>query len=355
MVNCVASGTVDDGRVVGILAVMDQDCPDVDEDEEGDVGELGEREDEGEDVVGEALCISICGVEGVRGEGSRHDPLVVWLVDVFVDLGVMEAAVDPVDAEIGEADEEGELRIVVPAARAILCGIINLGVAADFEEEPGDGEDGHDGEGNVGLLHLEPNLVLEVLGVVESGLVEDEEVRKACEDEVDEDAEEPAIGLVGVGYGSVRGRCIPGDEVESGDLTLPVIARPSAHVGILRGLDGEVLRRGLVLPSGVRACIARGLFLEARKRGIACQSSRGGGQDESVQRVEYKSVCDLEDDVHVGGGGGRKLQVFGGQAHSGCDSRRVRSCRRKQAAQLQTDRRKLAEESRHATQQREPS
>jgi hypothetical protein len=37
----VAGGTVDDGRVVRVLAVVDQDSPDVDEDEEEDVCELG--------------------------------------------------------------------------------------------------------------------------------------------------------------------------------------------------------------------------------------------------------------------------------------------------------------------------
>ena len=41
VVHGVAGGTVDDGRVVRVLAVVDQDSPDVDEDEEEDVCELG--------------------------------------------------------------------------------------------------------------------------------------------------------------------------------------------------------------------------------------------------------------------------------------------------------------------------
>ena len=57
-----------------------------------------------------------------------------------------------------------------------------LGVSADLKQEPGHGEDGHDGEGDVGLLHFELDLVLEVARVVEGGLVEDEEVRGAGED-----------------------------------------------------------------------------------------------------------------------------------------------------------------------------
>ena len=39
---------VDDGGIRYVLAIVDEDCPDVDEDEESDVGEFLEREEEGE-------------------------------------------------------------------------------------------------------------------------------------------------------------------------------------------------------------------------------------------------------------------------------------------------------------------
>ena len=49
----VACGAVDDGAVGDVLAIVDEDGPDVDEDEEGDVGDFLEREEEREDVVRE--------------------------------------------------------------------------------------------------------------------------------------------------------------------------------------------------------------------------------------------------------------------------------------------------------------
>lgn len=120
VVHGVTGGTVDDGRVVRVLAVVDQDSPDVDEDEEEDVCELGQRENEGEDVIRKTLSVAVGGVERVRGERSRHDPLVVWLVDVLVDTGMVQTTVDPVDGRVGEEEEEGKLKVVVPESRALI-------------------------------------------------------------------------------------------------------------------------------------------------------------------------------------------------------------------------------------------
>ena len=75
-----ASGAVDDGRVGNVLAVVDHDSPDLDESEQRDVGELLQRENEGEEVVWEGLREAVKRVEGVRGERRGHDPLVVRLV-----------------------------------------------------------------------------------------------------------------------------------------------------------------------------------------------------------------------------------------------------------------------------------
>lgn len=176
VVDCVAGSSVDDGRVVCIFPVVNQDSPDVNEDEEDHRGDLGQREQEGEDMVWQTLSITIKGVECVGGKRCGHNPLVVWLVDVLVDAWVVEAAVDPVDARVGEEQEEGKLGVGVPLSRALLCRVVKLRVAAHLGKEPGDGQDSHDGEGNVSLLHLKLDLVLEVARVVECGLVEDEEV-----------------------------------------------------------------------------------------------------------------------------------------------------------------------------------
>ena len=75
-----AGSAVDDGRVGDVLAVVDHDSPDLDESEQCDVGELLQREDEGEEVVWEGLGEAVERVEGVRGERRGHDPLVVRLV-----------------------------------------------------------------------------------------------------------------------------------------------------------------------------------------------------------------------------------------------------------------------------------
>lgn len=79
-------------------------------------------------------------------------------------------------------------------------------MAAHLGEEEGDGEEGHDGEGAQRLLDLERDLVLEVFGVVDGGLVEDEDVRQAGGDEVDDEAEDPIKTEALVGGDVGRGR-----------------------------------------------------------------------------------------------------------------------------------------------------
>lgn len=105
--------SVYDRGVGDVFAIVDEDCPDVDEGEQGDVCELLERENEREDVVGEALHKAINRVEGVRCIGCGYDPFVMGFVEGFVDSGMVQTAVDPIDEEIGEKDKERELEIVV--------------------------------------------------------------------------------------------------------------------------------------------------------------------------------------------------------------------------------------------------
>jgi len=155
VVHGVAGGAVDDGRVGDVLAVVDHDGPDLDEGEEGDVGELLQGEDEGEEVVGDGLGEAVERVEGVGGEGCGHDPLVVRLVQALVEELAVQGAVDPVDAEVGEGQEDGELDPVPGAAEegekrvgelGVGGGVVDEAEAADFGDEEGNGEDGHDGD-----------------------------------------------------------------------------------------------------------------------------------------------------------------------------------------------------------------
>lgn len=112
-----AGSAVDDRAVCNIFSIMDEDSPDVDEHEKCNVSKLLKREHEGKEVVRHRLCIAIKRVEGVRCEWSRHDPLVVRLVESLVDRTVMQTAVNPVDQEIGKGDEEWELEQSVPASQ----------------------------------------------------------------------------------------------------------------------------------------------------------------------------------------------------------------------------------------------
>jgi hypothetical protein len=124
--------------------------------------------------------------------GRRHDPLVMRLVKVLVDEWVVQIAMNPVDAEVGEDEEDGELGEVVPKSRAFIGRIVELAVSADFEAHQRGCAERHERHGLVGLNDLEPDLVLDELGVVQGTLVEDEDVRERSKEEVDEESENPS-------------------------------------------------------------------------------------------------------------------------------------------------------------------
>ena len=189
-----AGGAVDEGGVGDVFAVVDKDGPDIDKSKQRNVGEFLQREEEGEHVVGDALREAVERVERMARKRGRHDPLVVRLVQALVEFGVVQPAMDPVDEEVGEGDEKGELEEVVKGKGGVVGAIVEEGVAADFGNEEGSGEDGHDGEGGVGLFDFERDLVFEVFGVREGGVVEDEEVGEAGAEVVDDEAEEPGEG-----------------------------------------------------------------------------------------------------------------------------------------------------------------
>lgn len=117
-----ASGAIDNWRVRHVLSVVDHDSPDLDESEESNVGKLLKWEHEWEKVVRHALAVSVERVESVRGVWCRHDPLVVRLVESLVDKRVVQATMDPVDAEVGKHQEQRELNIVVPSPNQLRNG-----------------------------------------------------------------------------------------------------------------------------------------------------------------------------------------------------------------------------------------
>jgi hypothetical protein len=79
--------------------------PNVYADEEGKMEMFLDREEVGENMVGDGLEVTIDWVEGVCGEGGGNDPLVVWLVNVLVDAWMVFQSVNPVNAVIGEDEE----------------------------------------------------------------------------------------------------------------------------------------------------------------------------------------------------------------------------------------------------------
>lgn len=112
----------------------------------------------------------------MASKGRRHDPLVVKLVQVLVDQAVVKPAMSPVDAEVGEKEEERELEEVVPEPGTIFGGVVEFAVSAHFKEEEGCCDDGHDGHGLVGCNDFKADLVLDEARVVKCSLVEDEDV-----------------------------------------------------------------------------------------------------------------------------------------------------------------------------------
>ena len=177
MVHSVACRAIDDVRIRYIFAVMNEDGPDIYEDEEGDIRDFLEGKQEREEVVWNALSEAVEGMKRVGG---------VRVVVVFLAGGVVKATVYPVDAKVGEADEERELKVVIEREGCVRGGIVEFSVATDFKEEKGSGTDGHDRHRDHGLSDLEGNLILEVFGVCDSGVVEDEHVGEGGANEVED-------------------------------------------------------------------------------------------------------------------------------------------------------------------------
>ena len=102
-----------------LKSLTDEDSPEVDEDEEGNICEFLQWEYEGEDVIWYTLRKSIHGVEGVASIRGWHDPFVMRFVQRPVHHGMMQSSVDPVDAQIRETNEQWKLKKVVESKGGI--------------------------------------------------------------------------------------------------------------------------------------------------------------------------------------------------------------------------------------------
>lgn len=275
MMQRMASRTIDNRVICEVLAVVDENRPEVDKDEEGDIGQLLQREEKGKDMVRQRLREAIERVEGMASVGRRHDPLVMRLVKVLVDEWVVQIAMNPVDAEVGEDEEDGELGEVVPKSRAFIGRIVELAVSADFEAHQRGCAERHERHGLVGLNDLEPDLVLDELGVVQGTLVEDEDVRERRKEEVDEESENPD------------------NKVQCNELTENIVARPCAHVGRLRWLNIDELARRFVCPGGEGLARVGGDALGEVIGSRECWVCPG------IDIVGDEGIGELENDIHL--------------------------------------------------------
>jgi len=134
-------------------------------------------------LVRKGLDISIKRVESQSSPRSRHDPLVVRLVDVLVDTGVVLDAMNPVDADIVENHVQSSgSEQPWPAIVADIG--IKQALATDLSEEPRQRQDVDERDGSHGRLNFQLNLVLQESRVVFKASVENEVVRKRAENKV---------------------------------------------------------------------------------------------------------------------------------------------------------------------------
>lgn len=186
-----ASGSVDDWRVHHEFTVVDEDRPHVDEDKQANISDLLKREDERKYVVRNGLREAVEWVESMRRKWSRHNPLMMRLMQRLIDLWVVQAAVNEVDEEVGKEEKEWELEPLVPCSWALGGGVVEFGVTLKFGGKANSGQQGHEWHSGVGLDHLKLDLVLQEFWVCEGCVVEDEVVGGGGDDEVEEEAEEP--------------------------------------------------------------------------------------------------------------------------------------------------------------------
>lgn len=186
-----ASTPIDDGTVGNVLPIVNENRPNIDKDKEEDVREFLQREQEWENVVWYALRETIHGMESMARVRRRNDPLVMGLMERFVDQFVVKASMDEVDAKIGEEEEQWNLRPVVPNTGALGCRIIQLAVAQHFRQEKWRCKDGHYGERDGCLGYFHADLILEEFGMFHAVFVEDENIGEGGENEVHDKSENP--------------------------------------------------------------------------------------------------------------------------------------------------------------------
>lgn len=176
------------------VGVVNQNRPAVDKDKQTHVDEAVQGEDVDEDVVGQRLRVAIERVERVRGKRSRYEPLVMRLVDVLVQSRVVLEPVDPVDARVGEDEEEGHAEdgVCQPIVADV---VVKERVTPDLAQEPGQSEQIERCKCIQRTFDLESDLVLEETRVLLHVVVEKEVVRQASKCEVEDKDTDKGNGI----------------------------------------------------------------------------------------------------------------------------------------------------------------
>jgi hypothetical protein len=114
------------------VAVVNEDGPNLDTNEEDQVQVSLHWANENEDMVWQRLHEPIKWVKSQRSPGRGNNPFVVWLVDVFVHARVMFQTMNPVDGNIVETHVQ-DGRDHKPGPAIVAC----VGVKQTFATDLG--------------------------------------------------------------------------------------------------------------------------------------------------------------------------------------------------------------------------
>lgn len=183
VVQRVVGGTIDellDPVARNHVSVVDQNGPDLDQNEHDQVQVSLHRADEDKDVVGQRLNKAVGRVESQSSKGSRYNPLVVRLVNVLVDARVVLQTVNPVNGDIVESHVQHSRKDHEAPAIFVDIGV-QQAVTPHLGEENGQGHEVDEWHSRHGGDNLLANLVLQETRVVFQAAVKDEIVREGRE------------------------------------------------------------------------------------------------------------------------------------------------------------------------------
>ena len=166
------------------LARTDHDGPDGDKSEQSQVGDLLQREQNGEYMVGDTLRPSVNGVERIAGVRRGNDPFVMGLVKPLVDERIVQRTMNPVDAKVRKRDKQRILDPIVEGERSFAGEIVEFRPSLSFGHKKRRCQSRHDRHGMQRLFDLQRNLIAQELGMLHGTVVIDEIIGNGSTEEV---------------------------------------------------------------------------------------------------------------------------------------------------------------------------